>query len=120
MESMKFYEALEKININKEETLRRFSGNEALMQRFVCKFPQDKTFNELKAAIANKDMKAIELTAHTLKGTSGNLGFTKLYELSTELVNAVRAGDNAKVEEFSPKVIDEGTFIIDVLNQVDK
>ena len=39
----------------------------------------------ISRAIKEKDFKALDETAHSLKGSSGNLGLTRIYELSWEL-----------------------------------
>ena len=78
-------------------TLRRFGGNEKLLERFVKKFPQDPTFGQLEDAVSRRDLKGVETAAHTLKGVAGNLGFTGLYEACAGLVAAVRAGEEEKV-----------------------
>jgi HPt (histidine-containing phosphotransfer) domain-containing protein len=116
---MTFNEAITEIGVNTEETLRRFSGNAGLMEKFIRKFPQDNTLQSLEAAIAAKDYQAIEETAHTLKGVSGNLGFTKLYELSAALVTAVRAKDYAKADELSPQVTEKCHEVLDTLAKID-
>jgi len=52
---MTFTEAITEIGVNTEETLRRFSGNKDLMEKFIRKFPQDNTISDLEAAIAAKN-----------------------------------------------------------------
>ena len=117
--NMTFEQALEKIGVNTAEVLARFSGNEMLMKKFILKFPEDKSFPDTKAALAASDKKAVELSAHTLKGVSGNLGFTALYEASAALVNAVRAGEDDKIEPLGKKVIELGDSIVSVLGEVE-
>ena len=39
----------------------------------------------ISLAIKEKDFKTLDETAHSLKGSSGNLGLTRVYELSWEL-----------------------------------
>lgn len=116
---MTYDEAIEKIGLDKEGTLKRFSGNEALMKKFVLKFTQDKTLSGLKLAVQNKDYPSIEETSHTLKGVSGNLGFTKLYEDSAALCNAVREKDFSKADSLAPKVIELCESINGILSSVE-
>ena len=116
---MKFEDALNAIGVNTNEVLSRFSGNEMLMKKFTLKFPDDKSFPATKAALDAMDKKALELSAHTLKGVSGNLGFSALYEASAALVNAVRAGEDEKIAPLGEKVVELGENIISILKQVD-
>ena len=72
---MKLLEALEQLNIDTKTLLERFSGNTALLERFILKFPQDKTFESLCTAVEVLDYDNMERTAHTLKGIAANLSF---------------------------------------------
>ena len=48
---MEFKEVIGHINLDENAVLERFSGNRALMERFIRKFPEDKTYMELCAAV---------------------------------------------------------------------
>lgn len=72
--------------------LARFMGNEAMYLKFLGKLGKDESFAQLAAAVAAGDAQAGFAAAHTLKGLFGNLGLTKLVELNTPLVEAMRAG----------------------------
>ena len=78
-----------------ETVLQRFGGNEALLLRFVRKFPAEPTFGQLRTAMEAGDWKGVETAAHTLKGIAGNLGFQQLFSLAQKMVDAVRKEDLA-------------------------
>ena len=63
-----------------EGTLERFMNNEALCMKFLKKFPQDVTFGEMKKAFAQGNTEEFFKAAHTMKGVSGNLGLSSLYD----------------------------------------
>lgn len=88
---MNLKNAMERAGVDFEMTLNRFSNNESLLERFVKKFPNDKTFQELSAAVSDKRYEDVERSAHTLKGIAANLGFQYLSDLSAEIVNLVRS-----------------------------
>ena len=88
---MNLKDALELAGVDYEMTLNRFSNNAMLLERFVKKFPGDKTFQELDAAVGDKRFGDVERAAHTLKGIAANLGFQYLSDLSAEVVNLVRS-----------------------------
>ncbi len=88
---MNLKDALELAGVDYEMTLNRFSNNAMLLERFVKKFPNDKTFQELDAAVGEKRYEDVERSAHTLKGIAANLGFQYLSDLSAEVVNLVRS-----------------------------
>ncbi|MBC8199751.1 MAG: Hpt domain-containing protein [Desulfobacterales bacterium] len=54
-----------------------------LADLFNADYPQK--LAEISRAIEEKDFKAIDKTAHSLKGASGNLGLTRVYELAFEI-----------------------------------
>lgn len=109
---------LEELGIHYTEVLGRFAGNEALMERFMKKFPQDQTFQQLRDAIEKNDMDETGVAAHTLKGVSANLGFQKLFEKCTELVAVVRNGETEKVKGLFEDVKQEYDYIVKGLGEL--
>lgn len=76
-----------------DSALARFMNNEALLEKFLAKFPADPNHHRLAAAIAANDREGALTAAHTLKGVCGNLSMTALFELLTRHVAAFRADD---------------------------
>lgn len=74
-----------------EDTLARMC-NKRLVERFVLRFLSDETFSSLEKAMSEKDYKEAFRTAHCLKGTASNLGFTKLYSVADVLTDTLRDG----------------------------
>lgn len=72
-----------------EDVLKRL-GTDALVERFLQKFLNDSSFNNLLDAFEKNDMDAAFAAAHTLKGVSMNLGFSYLGEVSSKLTEALR------------------------------
>lgn len=66
--------------------------SEQLVQKFVLKFMNEGSFNELMEAIEAKDGGAAFRAAHTLKGVCLNLSFDKLFDSSNRLCDALRPG----------------------------
>ena len=83
-------EMLKAYGMDLDATIARFGGNEALMMRFLTGFPNDPTMQSLHDAVAAADREATKVAAHSLKGLTGNLGLTPLFEASTALMNALR------------------------------
>lgn len=95
---MDIIELYNKIDGDAETTLHRFGGNNALLERFVKKFPDDRSFSEILSAAETNDFDAMERGAHTLKGTSANLGFQGLSDRCANLVTALREGKKESTE----------------------
>lgn len=78
--------------------LGRFMGNENLLKKFVKNFPDDPTYGRLCEAIEAHDWPQVEMSAHTLKGVAANLSFSKLFQASADLVNAIRKQETEKAD----------------------
>ncbi len=81
----------EKLEGDYEGVVERLRS-ERLVQKFVLKFLADGSYDALTRAIAEKNGEEAFRAAHTIKGVCQNLNFTKLYESSHELAEALRPG----------------------------
>ena len=61
----------------------------------------------LAHSLKNMDAKEVEAVAHTLKGTSGNFGISRLYDLFSELQEL---GKERRLNEAS-RIFDEATTV---------
>lgn len=105
---MKLQDLSSLIDIDIQGSLERFSNFEPMYIKYLKRFNTEPTYDALKAAAASQDFKAIETSAHTLKGIAGNLGLNTLYTEFNTIVQTVRAGDHEKTlalcAEIGPKV----------------
>ncbi len=83
---------LTKAGIDVKSALERFMGNEALLERFLKRFPNDPNYGKLKEAIGSCSKDEALTASHTLKGVCGNLSMTTLYNLLSDQVAAMRDG----------------------------
>ena len=86
-----------------QEVLGRLYSD-ALVQRFVGKFLTDQSFQTLESTLKAGDYDEAFRAAHTLKGVTQNLSFTKLYQSSHEITEALRTKDYALAVQLLPKV----------------
>ncbi len=85
LDSMKQYGA------NVEEGLTRCMKNEAFYLRLVSLVPKEENFNKLKSSIESEDLDAAFDAAHALKGVTGNLALTPLYDPIYEITELLRS-----------------------------
>ena len=106
---------------NYNEILERF-GNEAMIRKFAIRFINDPSFGELKDAFQKNDGERAFRAAHTLKGVCLNLGFSGLYQVSSDLTEELRGGapDEAKLPELLEKVSSEYKKTVDAINCVNE
>ena len=112
---MKLEEFYEKIGSSYSDVFARFSDEEFILH-FVLKFGQDKSFDNLKAALESGDVTVAFRAAHTLKGVTANLGFTELYEKDYVITEALRAGDIETAKSLFPELENLYETVIDALN----
>ena len=91
--------------ISFDDLLSHCIGNRDLAMRMLKKFGNDKSFHQLAEAMGSGDLDAAFKAAHALKGVSGNLGMTRLYEADCLLTDALRGGaDREEAERLYPAV----------------
>lgn len=66
--------------------------SEKMVQKFVLKFLNDKSFELLETSMVGKNYEEAFRASHTIKGVCQNLSFTKLYESSCRLTDNLRTG----------------------------
>lgn len=86
-------EVLDAAGLDTADALARLMGSEALLARLLGKFAADENCARLVAAAEADDADAALEAAHALKGVSGNLSMTRLYELTSRQCELIRAGD---------------------------
>ena len=77
---------------------------DALVQRFVGKFLSDQSFPLLEQSMKDRNYEEAFRAAHTLKGVTQNLSFTRLYQSSHEITEALRTQDYELAVQLFPKV----------------
>ena len=90
--------ALTGAGIQVDEALERLMGSEALLERLLGKFLEDRNLAEDRREDAFR-------AAHTLKGVCGNLSMTRLEALVSQMVELLRGeGELAAAQALLPEV----------------
>lgn len=97
-------ERLASAGIDAADALERFMGSEALLVRFLGRFLEDASLDALRAAVSAGDWDKALTASHTLKGMSGNLSMTALYDLFTRQVALLRQADTAGAAALMPAI----------------
>lgn len=106
------------MGLNMDTAMERFMNNESLLERFLKKFPNDKSYQDLLAAIENEDTDAAFVAAHTLKGVSANLSLESLQKVVGEQTELFRNKDFESGAKMMPAVTEIYENIVAVLNEV--
>ena len=99
-----------------DEVLGRLR-REQTVQKFVYKFLDDKSFDLFEAAMRDRDYGEALRAVHTLKGICQNLSFTRLFESSSLVTNALKENDWNKAVDMMPQLSKDYYEIIDVIKE---
>lgn len=90
-DSMFDLKSVDRTVLDYETGLGRFMGKEALFVKFLMKFVDDKSFQNLKEQIENGECEEAFKAAHTLKGVAANLAFDELAKVAGDITEELRA-----------------------------
>lgn len=96
---------LKNYGANVEEGLSRCMGNEALYLKLVAIVPGEEGFKKLKDDIDFKNLDAAFESAHALKGVTGNLSLTPLYEPLVSITELLRGRENIDYSELLDEIL---------------
>lgn len=100
---MKLSELYSRLNGDFADACSRLLS-EKMVARFVVKFPEDPSMQNLRDAVAAGDIETSFRSAHTLKGVSGILAFTALYKAAWNLTEQLRPRQNQADPELLAEV----------------
>lgn len=84
---------LYKAGVDVNDALNRLGGDKYLYDQLLQTFKNDSRFSLLEKSLTEKDVRAAFAEAHALKGECGNMGFYRLYESISHLVEKLRVED---------------------------
>lgn len=99
-----------------DEVLSRLQ-RERIVEKFVYKFLDDKSFELLETSIKNEDYGEALRAVHTIKGICQNLSFTKLYEISNLMTKTLKENDYQKAVDMMPQLTDDYYKIIHTVQE---
>jgi HPt (histidine-containing phosphotransfer) domain-containing protein len=108
---------MEQAGVDVSSGVERFMGNEALFERFLRRFIDDKSYIELAEAISAGDAERAFMAAHTLKGVCGNLSMVRLENLVRSQVEYLRSGDFLSASKLMPDITAAYEIIISVIRE---
>lgn len=93
--------------IDYDAALARFVGRRELYEKFLKKFLEDTHQHDAVCAYRYQKFDETLAQVHALKGICGTLGFTKLYEISSEIVRKLRAAEFDGLERRMEQLTEE-------------
>lgn len=102
---MSFLEELKALGANVDEGVARIAGNEALYQKLLGSFLKTLDTHYVPLDFDGNDYAGATDDAHAIKGTSGNLSITPLYEAYTEIVDLLRSDKPEEAREVLKNIL---------------
>ena len=90
---MGLMDELRQLGVNVDEAVSRMMGKEEIYKKILGKFPAMLESAELKTDFDGNNYEPVIEKVHALKGATGNLSLTPLYDAYTQITNLLRAGD---------------------------
>lgn len=113
---MTIQECYEKMGGNYNDVISRLR-KETLVEKFLVKFPDDPSYNELVAGIEAVDVKTAFRAAHTLKGVCQNLALAGLFEPVNEMTEAFRIEDFNTGKSYLDEVTRNYNTVLEVIGE---
>ena len=106
--------------VDVDGALARMRGNKKLYVKMLGMFLAGKEFENFEAAIAENDLGKAGDLAHTIKGVTGNLSLTALFEQSAALMQQLREGtfDQALVDAYRETYALTRGFVTQTIEQL--
>lgn len=114
---MALMEELQKLGVNTDEALSRFMNNAGLYQRMLGKFITNAEKVQVLPFLEAGDLETAQTNAHTLKGVTGNLSLTPLYEGYSDMMVAFRAGEPEKAKQKLLEILPVQEKILDCIRK---
>mgnify|MGYP002547793737 CR=1 FL=1 len=104
--------ALQNAEIDYEDIIDRFEGNESLYLKLAELFLDDPHMPNVRRAFA------AEAEAHALKGVAGNLSLTSVHKLAKSMNDALREGNEAAATKLLPQLDEAYAKAVEALREV--
>lgn len=98
---------LEACGVDFDTAMERFMDNEAMYEKFLVKFLEDKNFEILKESIDKNDAESAFNAAHTMKGVAANLELNGLLRFLMPIVEILRQNKTEGTNELIKNMDEE-------------
>ena len=96
--------------------LKLCMNSEDFYLRMVSMIISESSFGQLEKAVNENDLEEAFKAAHALKGVSGNLSLTPLYDKVCEITELLRAKTPMDYSQMLKGILDEKKILEDLIN----
>lgn len=102
---MGLFEDLKALGVDVDGGLKRIGGNEALYKRLLGTFVKSMKGQEISPDFDTANYEDVKEKAHAIKGTSGNLSITPVFEAYSQIMDLLRAGNPEEAKVLLQKIL---------------
>lgn len=114
---MDFMQELKGLGVNTDEGLLRMGGNSSLYERMLVKLKDMIKDSPVRMDFDLSDYSDIIEAAHAIKGASGNLAVTPIYESYSRLVELLREQQPEQAKKILEEVLPVQNAIVDCIER---
>lgn len=114
---MSMIEELKALGADTDDALTRFMGNSALYEKMLKKFPKVVEDSPVLPFAKSGDFETATSNAHALKGVTGNLSLTPLFEKYTLMVELFRSQKNEEATALLDEALAVQREFLDVITK---
>lgn len=114
---MNLLEELRALGVHTEEAVERMNGNVSLYERMLVKFADMMKNSLVQPDFDGNDYAEITEAAHAIKGTSGNLSITPIYEAYSEIVKLLRDNQVEEARKVLESIMPVQTAIVNCIEK---
>lgn len=104
--------------INVPAALERFMNREAMLDKYLGRFLNEKSYAALMSAMASNDQEQAKAAVHTLKSVCGTIGCEAMQAQALELEQAMRADKWDEARAMMPAIESAYDSICDALRNL--
>lgn len=102
-----------------DEIISRLKTDERVI-KFAKLFARDESYSTLLRTMEEKNVDEAFRAAHTMKGVCQNMAFSKLYQSSYDMTEALRAKDMGEAERLLVEVKENYARVMDGIEEITK
>lgn len=114
---MNLIEELKALGVDTDEAKARMGGNVSLYERMLVKFADMIKKSSVQPGFDYTDYAEMIEAAHAIKGASGNLSITPIYQAYSEIVRLLREDKPQEADDVLKKVVPVQTEIINCIEK---
>ena len=114
---MGMIEDLKELGVNTEEGLKRLNGNQSFYERMLRSVPKMLEKDQVDPEFPADDYGDIIEKTHAIKGATGNLSLTPLYEAYTQIVDLLRESKPEEARKILKDILPVQEQILNTINQ---